>query len=141
MGFEYGVLIMEESLSDVSRNIIVDKDQNIFLGGFTSSEENIASNGFKNALDTVQRGDGFFAKFNPAGEQNIWFLLWRRKFRCNQQIVIDEQGNIIIAGGTTCNTQIAENAFQDTNFGFEDGFVVKFNPQFRTNMGDILWGF
>ena len=125
---------------DFGIDVHVDSEHQIFLTGFTASDENIAFNGFKNELDSVQKGDGFFVKFTPEG-QRVWGSYYGGEGSdVVQEIEVDNWGNIIVAGNTTSNSGIVENAFQSTNFGFGEGFVAKFNPHLERKWSTYYGG-
>ncbi|MCX6252008.1 MAG: hypothetical protein NTX61_14810, partial [Bacteroidetes bacterium] len=118
----------------------VDHDNNIIIGGFTSSTNNIASPG---AWQTVLHGDGdaMLAKFTPGG-QRIWGTYyggneidpWTSEYF--EACGADTNGNIYCSGVTSSPDFIASpGAHQTTIGGMSDDFLVKFTPD-----GQRVWG-
>jgi hypothetical protein len=104
----------------------VDAQNNVYLGGSTASTNNIALNGYQNALSG--NTDGFIAKFNSAGQR-----LWATYYGGGSSdylygVAVNSFGAVYATGTTGSNfgTQIASNGQQNTYGGGNlDGFLVK----------------
>lgn len=113
----------------------VDNDGDVFIGGHTSSQTGIASDGFQNSYGGGA-SDAFLAKFNPAGVRswgtyyggtghdggNYTGIYVYSGVRC----AVDGDGNAFLTGSTTSASGIASNGQQNTYGGSRDGFLVKF---------------
>jgi gliding motility-associated-like protein len=120
---------------DLGTSCATDANGNIYLTGYTTSGNNITTEGAHNMFHR-SAFDAFLVKFNPEGER-IWGTYyggWLNDMPSN--CVIDLNGNIIIAGSTVSDTMIATKGAHQENFGgYLDAFLAKFNPS-----GELLWG-
>ncbi len=120
-----------------SGSIAVDKNENIYVSGFTNSTSGIASAG---AHQTVYGGgvsDCFIEKFNQAGER-----LWGTYYGGSRQdmygsVSTDKNGNVFLTGGTNSDTGIAtpgsyQQYLSDTS---QHAFLAKFDSN-----GVRQWG-
>ncbi len=115
------------SLDEEVRSIKLDKEDNIFFGGWTISEDFPVPNGF----DTTFNGgywDAFILKLSPDGSN----LNWGSYFGGNDNessasIDFDLYGNILIAGTTYSSNLPFSNGFDTTFNGNNEGFIVKIN--------------
>lgn len=107
---------------------------NIYVCGNTTSTTNIATSGVH---QTVYGGstDAFLVKFNNAGTR-IWGTYYGGlSSEVLNGLSADNIGNIYTNGYTLSNTNIASiGAYQTTNGGSFDTFIVKFN-----GVGTRLW--
>ncbi len=118
-------------------SIATDKNSNIYITGETSSSSGISTSGsFQSSIGSLSAMDAFIAKFNSSGT-----IQWATYYGGNNYdgglgVATDTAGNVFISGGTGSLTGIASSgAFQTTNSGNGDGFVVKFNSS-----GSRQWG-
>ncbi len=113
---------------------IVDRSNNVYLAGSTSSTSSIASGGFQNTYGGGQ-SDGFLAKFSSGGSR-IWATYYGGSGTdAGQSCAMDSSGNVYLAGFTESLTGIASGGFQNTFGGlYDDGFLVKFSSS-----GNRLW--
>ena len=120
---------------DSGKALALDDTGNIYMAGFTASTTKIASGGFQN---TYGGGiyDAFLVKFTSSG-QRLWASYYGGVGReYGNDILIDPNGNVYLAGETSSTTDIASGGFQNTyGGGFNDGFIVKFSSS-----GQRLWG-
>jgi|GEM_PF-1278034 len=109
----------DDKLNDIS----IDDFDNIYVVGYSYSENNIAQNGHKDTLDG--QSDAILAKFNPLGE-----LTWATYYGGKDKDIftsIEVFGSLIYLGGTTnSRNNIFFNGFDDTKDGDFDGFLTKF---------------
>ncbi len=113
---------------------VVDRKNNIYLAGTTTSSSSIAWNGFKNSIssDTI---DAFVVKFNSAGIRQWGSYYGGGGSDFGNHCAIDVNDNVIICGTTTSTSLIAFNGHQNSYGGGDaDAFLVKFNGS-----GQRLW--
>ncbi len=112
-----------------------DGDNNVFLGGYTYSSNNIAtSNGFQTTLNTTP--DGFLVKFNSSGVRQWGTYYGGNSTDIGYGVAADANGNSYLCGYTYSTNNIASsNAHQTSLGGYMDAFVVKFNSD-----GSRAWG-
>lgn len=113
----------------------VDNNGDVFIGGHTSSQSGIASDGFQNTYGGGA-SDAFLAKFNAAGVRtwatyyggagheggNHTGIYGYSGVRC----AVDADGNALLTGSTTSSADIASGGHQNTFGGTRDAFLVKF---------------
>jgi hypothetical protein len=104
--------------TEYAMNHVVDKKGNVYISGKTTGQIDGKNYG---------KNDGIIIKLNSSGN-----TVWSRQFGTSgdedeQWSAIDMNGNVYITGSTT-------GAFTGKNFGKEDIFVVKYNPD-----GKMLW--
>jgi hypothetical protein len=99
-------------------NHVVDQNGNIYISGKTAGN-----------MDGVNYGknDGFVTKIDSLGN-----IKWSKQFGTNedediQWSAIDNNGFVYITGSTT-------GVLKENNFGKEDVFIVKYNPD-----GKLMW--
>lgn len=120
---------------DYSTRNFKDKLKNIYLVGYTSSSNNIATSG---AYQTTIKGsyDGYIVKFDKNGNR-----LWSTYYGGTSQDQIfsgtcDLSNNVIVVGSTYSSANIATSGgFQVSVSSSGDGFVAKFNSS-----GVLQWG-
>ncbi len=112
---------------------IVDKYNNIFMGGSTESTSKITYNGFQNTLSGLS--DAYFVKFNTNGKR-LWATYYGgHSYDYGDACSIDKSGNIYIVGSTTSDSGIAYNGYKNKIYGAcSEPFVVKFNSS-----GSRIW--
>jgi len=99
-------------------NHVIDSIGNVYIAGKTTGIMNNKNSG---------KNDGFITKIDSQGN-----TIWTRQFGSDgeediQWSAIDNAGCVYITGSTT-------GILKDKNFGKEDVFIVKYNPQ-----GEIEW--
>ncbi|MDP1725395.1 MAG: SBBP repeat-containing protein [Bacteroidota bacterium] len=120
---------------DLALGIATDMNNNIFIAGYTGSTSNIGTSGSYHEGD-FGSGDGFIAKFSPAGTR-IWGTYYGG-FSADgvNNIAIDFNGNVLVTGYTYSVSYIATSGVHQTIIGgSKDGFLAKFS-----NAGAFLWG-
>ena len=118
--------------------ITSDLDKNLIMTGETSSSNNITTAGAYKTTLSLDGQDAFVVKFDSNGNR-----LWGTYYGGDgadgdhpQGITTDNNGNIILAGGTTSANGIATvGSYQPIYGGNYDGFMVKFY-----SAGGRLWG-
>ncbi|MFP5436392.1 MAG: SBBP repeat-containing protein, partial [Bacteroidia bacterium] len=114
--------------SDGASSCMVDSSGNVYIAGGTSSDTGIASGGFQN---TKPGGlDMYIAKFSASGSR-LWGTYYGTAgYDSFSGAVLNNTGNIFVAGNADSNTGIATGGFQNTyGGGFMDAFLSKIYDQ------------
>lgn len=112
---------------DYCSSVAVDGANNIVVGGWTYSGVGIATIG-SHQNGSAGGTDGFVVKFDQSGNR-LWATYYGgSSHERTKGIAVDKSNNIIFAGSTQSTTSIATaGAYQSTNGGQWDDFIVKFN--------------
>ena len=127
------------SKCDVGLGISCDTTGNVFVTGYTASENGIVTSGAHQ--DTFAGGsyhgcDAFVAKFNTNGVCQWGTYYGGSMDDQGNGVCYDGDGNIFVIGYTGSETGIATSgAHQEINAGSDDAFIVKFNSD-----GVRQWG-
>lgn len=106
----------------------------VVISGFSSSNADIASNGYQNTIGGYE--DAFISKFDSNGVR-IWATYYGgSNYDDAYDIAIDNENNIIIVGETASDSSISTMGSHQEKYGggIIDGFVAKFD-----NDGKIIW--
>jgi gliding motility-associated-like protein len=117
--------------NDAPRTVEVDLSNNVYIGGDTSSTNNMATAG--SYQSTATNAVAYIAKLDPNGLR-VWGSYYRFY---TGDFVLDNLGNIYVFGQVlTANTSIPSvGCFQPVKSSYNDAFLVKLN-----NMGFKQWG-
>ncbi|MFQ5976706.1 MAG: SBBP repeat-containing protein [Candidatus Heimdallarchaeota archaeon] len=120
------------SNSEAGMNIVLDKEGDVILSGYTDSNDFPTVNAYDKTLDGTY--DAFVAKFAANGT-----LLWSTFFGGSDwdqswDVLVDNQNNIIVTGFTQSSDFPMKNAFNATFRGVADVFVAKFTAD-----GMLAW--
>ncbi|MEM9722013.1 MAG: SBBP repeat-containing protein [Bacteroidota bacterium] len=134
---------------DAGMGVCTDPDGNVFLTGYTTSEEGIHYYGHD---DTYNEGsnsagnrhgrDAFLVKFTPSGYR-VWGTYYGgetyligdvARAETGMSIASDSDGFIYMTGATTSESFIAADGFDNSLAGEADAFLVKFD-----NYGNREW--
>lgn len=123
---------------DESQGIAIDAADNIFITGYTTSTNQIATAGAYQLVGDATNGDAFVAKFNSTGTSLLWGTFYGgANLEWARGISLDALDNVYIVGYTASPTQIATaGAYQTIFAGGQDAFVAKFNPTGTS----LIWG-
>ncbi|HPI21544.1 MAG TPA: hypothetical protein PKY56_14360, partial [Candidatus Kapabacteria bacterium] len=113
--------------NDYGNKIVINQNLNLYIAGQTASETGIATiNSHQENFGGIL--DGFLAKFNLDGSPD-WSTYYGGILIDEVNATkIDNNGNIIIAGITGSNNNIATpGEYQSTIASAYDGFLAKFN--------------
>ena len=115
------------SSSDVGNGIAVDPSGNVFVSGFSYSNDYPAVNAFQPSLRGTR--DGVLSKINAAGTTLVYSTYWGGSSDdMATDVDADSAGNAYITGFTDSANFFTLNAFQAYLYGLSDAFVTKFNP-------------
>ncbi len=134
----YGGTGDEESGSEegINTNIATDASGDVYMAGYTTSLNNIASGGFQ---DTSVYQSAFLVKFNANGNR-LWGTYYGgvTSSSFGSGTATDASGNVYLTGGVTDgSSNLAYKGFQDTignTGGGDDAFLVKFDAN-----GNRIW--
>ena len=105
--------------------VCVDSQNNVYLGGDTSSSSGIASAGYDTSLEGTN--DMFIAKFDSSGNR-IWATYYGGSdTEILFNIKTDSSGNLYAVGDTMSTSGVAVGGFDTTYGGVWDALIVKFN--------------
>ncbi len=110
-------------------------DSSIYIAGYTSSSNNIATPGAHQETRIGTSQEGFLAKFSPNGTR-----LWGTYFAGSglervSAIATFKNGDVVIGGYTNSTSNIATvGAYQTNLLGSFDAFLAKFSSN-----GTLLW--
>ena len=106
--------------------IVCDVSGNVYLGGYTTSTNNIASSG---AYQTYLAGsnDEMLVKFNSSGVRQWGTYYGGSSDDYSVNLAVDGTGYIYNAGTTLSTSQIAYQGFYNLHSGSDDGYVVKWD--------------
>ncbi|MBL0288184.1 MAG: SBBP repeat-containing protein [Bacteroidetes bacterium] len=120
--------------TDYAYDLTTDASGNIYVAGYTESDNNIATAGaFQQTI--VADEEAFLVKYNSAGNK-LWGTYYGGdNTDFGQGVVTDNVGNVYLAGLTEGSTNLAtvgahQSVYNDNN----DAFLVKFNPS-----GNRIW--
>ena len=134
---------------DAGMGVCLDPDGNVFLTGYTASEEGIYHNGHDDTYNEGSNSDGnrhgrdaFLVKFTSDGER-VWGTYYGgetyiiadvAKSETGFSVASDNEGYIYMTGATTSTSYIAADGFDNSLAGEADAFLVKFD-----NDGNREW--
>jgi uncharacterized repeat protein (TIGR01451 family) len=114
--------------------VICDQNGNVYISGYTSSSNDIASGGYQNTLGGGN--DAFLVKFNSLGTR-LWGTYYGGVMEdYSSSVACDASGNVFSVGYTTSPSGIALNGHQNTLGGVSDAFLVKFN---QSKINGYVW--
>lgn len=126
---------------------VVDKNGNIYIAGGTRDGLKVTNDAFQkkyngHTLDDWAGGDAFLMKLSPAGELIYSTYLGGSgsEYYC-LQITLDELGNVYV-GFTTDSKDlpVSDNAYQKSNNGENDHYIIKFNNDCKYIASTYLGG-
>ncbi len=121
--------------SDEIRRIVLEPGGDVIAAGFTNSSNFPATTGtFRTAL-AGNSEDGFIARVKPDGSTIIWstFVGANGTDRI-YAMAVDSSSNVIVGGVTSSASfpTTSQNAFQTSNRGGYDGFILKLSADGKT---------
>lgn len=126
---------------DLPNDIVVDISGNIYIGGYTNSNNGISTTGTHQGT-IASSSDGFLAKFDSSGYR-IWGTYYGGSSSDQiRGIALDDSGYVYVAGSTTSQDKITTNGAHSSihNGGAYDGFIVKLDSSGRRVWGTYYGG-
>ncbi len=127
-----------ESKAEEGRAVCTDSDGNVYLAGFTCSEEYIAWEGHDNTYNGGY--DAFLVKFNSDGDREWATYFGKGGWDSADAIATDDWGNVYIAGHTESSGLAFKALHDDTYSGGSDGYLAKFSPDGRLYWCNYIGG-
>ncbi len=118
---------------DIGESSSVDGFGNVYLAGYTSSGNAIASSGHQNSFGGFI--DAFLVKYNGIGIRQWATYYGGIELDLGRSCTIDINGNVFLSGYTESSTNISLTGHQNVYGGNGDAFLVKFNSS-----GVRQWG-
>jgi hypothetical protein len=117
---------------------VVDKNGNIFVAGGTKEGLKVTKNAYQSSYnghtkDDITGGDAFLMKLSPTGEiiYSTYIGGSGSEFYC-LQITLDDLGNVYVGFTTDSHDlQVSNNAYQKSNKGDNDHYIIKFSNDCR----------
>lgn len=126
---------------DYGKSCSVDANGNVYLTGYTTSTNNIATAGaFKPAYTSdpdYQPYDAYLVKFSNAGTRLWGTYIGGNNSDLAESCSVDASGNVYIAGRTSSTNGIGYNGFK--NIKASSSAVIAMLVKFNSN-GQRLWG-
>jgi len=121
---------------DYANSCCIDKNNNIYLAGYTNSTSGIASPGAHQIIYGGGQDDGFLAKFDQTGSR-IWGTYYGGQFiDYGNSVTMDKNGMVFLCGTTHSDTGIATpGSYQQYIIDSATAFLVKFDSN-----GVRQWG-
>lgn len=117
------------SSQDVATSIALDALGNIYLTGYTTSQDFPTKNPLQPAINNANQNDVFVVKMKSDGSSLLYSTyLGGSKNENGFAIAVDSVGNAYITGQTDSTNFPMVNALQGTLQGKNDVFVAKLNP-------------
>ncbi|MEO8588730.1 MAG: SBBP repeat-containing protein [Flavobacteriales bacterium] len=121
-GTYYGGLLSERGYIAA-----VDGDNNVYLSGYTSSENGISTPGSHQEIFGGGQSDGFLAKFNPAGARQWGTYYGGPGIEYGQATAVDANGSAYLVGDCASLGMSTPGSHQPTfGGGSNDAYVVRF---------------
>jgi len=125
---------------DYASAIAIDSSNNVFIAGWTTSDNFPIVNGYDSTYNEYI--DAFVAKFsNDLNELLASTYLGGSNWDRASAIAIDSSNNVFIAGWTTSDDFPIVNGYESTyNDGWEDAFVAKFSNDLNELLASTYLG-
>jgi hypothetical protein len=125
--------------SDTGLGCAVDASHNVYLTGYTTSDSDIAWNGYDNSYNG--NADAFLVKFNSGGMRQWATYYGGLSADKAQGVDVDTSSNVYVVGDTDSSSSIATGGAHDTTLSdVTDAFVVKFNSSGARQWGTYYGG-
>ncbi len=110
----------------MGNSLVIDNANNVYMAGHTTDLTNTAVGGFQNTFGGAL--DGLLVKFDASGNR-IWATYYGGPASDYiLSVVLDDVGNIFIAGDSYSVSGVALGGFQNVLLGMEDNFLAKIDP-------------
>ena len=143
---DFAINLANDGGVHTNNSTAIDKDGNIFVAGGTKDGLKITEDAYQKKYngDSGGRtgGDIFLMKLSPEGEliYSTYIGGTQDEYYCNQ-ITIDEDGSVYV-GFTTDSKDlpVADNAYQKSNKGENDHYIIKFSNDCKYLSSTYLGG-
>jgi uncharacterized protein (TIGR03437 family) len=135
---------------DSATGVAVDSAGNAYVVGLDQTPDPYFTNKNPTQIGSQTQAELFIAKVSADGKTLVYLTYIGVSFYGDQPIIaVDGGGNAYVAGSTTATSLQTLNAFQSSNAGAGDVFVIKLNPNgsalvYSTYLGgkgtDIAYG-
>ena len=140
-----GEFVWAHGMGDVEddwiNNIVIDEEQNIYVTGqFIGTVDFDGTEGVLEINSTLDKYDGFLAKYNTDGEISWVFRMGGFYEDIANEVAVDKEGNIIVTGtfqGTADFDGTFLTAAGGTMIGWPeegDAYIAKYNSD-----ADLIW--
>ncbi len=123
------------SSDEHGREANIDPEGNIYISGYSASENNIAtSDAYQPSWSPAYFGSGnpkpdaMYAKFDQGGNRLYGTYLGGNDEDYGRSLKIQEDGSVILAGSAKSPGLGTNGVFQESHSGDEDVFISKFKP-------------
>ncbi|MFT6845143.1 MAG: hypothetical protein ACJAUV_001334, partial [Flavobacteriales bacterium] len=118
------------SASDIIYKVDVDDENDIFITGFTSSDDFPVTSPAIQTIRTSGHGNAFISKLSSDGST----LMWSTFYGINSDfdppaITIDLNNNAVVVGNMTNNLVMDPNGMQPVKRGYTEGFILQLDGQ------------
>jgi len=144
---EFSAFLSSSGGVHTSTPSVVDKSGNIFVAGGTREGLRVTNDAFQKSYGghtdkDVTGGDAFLMKLSPKGEliYSTYIGGSGSEFYC-LQMALDESGNVYVGFTTDSHDlPVSKNAYQKTNNGDNDHYIIKFSNDCRYIASTYLGG-
>ncbi len=117
---------------DFASAVACDPSGNVYVAGYTSSNQFPTTAGAFQTTHRNFRTDGFVSKFDPTGATLLYSTYLGGTSTSGATVVyglaVDSAGNAFLTGNTKCDSFPLVNAYQSTFRSDSQAFVSKLNP-------------
>ncbi|MDP3929514.1 MAG: SBBP repeat-containing protein [Bacteroidota bacterium] len=127
------------SSGDFGSSICSDASSNVYVAGWSSSANNIATSGSHQSTYGINT-DAFLVKFNTNGLRQWGTYYGGSNGEIGNAICTDASSNVYLSGYTQSTNNIASSGSHQTIIGGQDAFLVKFNTNGARQWGTYYGG-
>jgi hypothetical protein len=122
--------------------VAVDGSDNIVIAGYTNQASLTPTGGAQQTTFGGGANDGFVARLAPDGSRSWATYLGGSGTESAHAVAVDRSGAAYVVGRSNSSTSniSTAGAFQTTNAGGDDGFLVKYTPSGARSFGTYMGG-
>ncbi|MGB0431986.1 MAG: SBBP repeat-containing protein, partial [Bacteroidia bacterium] len=128
---------------DVAKCVTFDQNNNIYIAGYTESDNNTITTSGAHQTALGGRYDAFLAKFNSSGTRQWGSYYGGKKDEITEGLTFQNGGKIFMVGLTESTNAIATTGAHQTSKGSgsdADAFICSFNGSGKMQWGSYLGG-